>query len=402
MSCPASGLAILKQNVEIIKGVSLPPRNELGNGGRLDLRRNTEDGTDYLFNALDFSHQDDFSTIHTIFPMVSSLIKNVILNPSNFWIYNSHHLRATWLWAGEIVNEKHVTTLGTPLLELSLGLDKDFRLLAACMRYRSDSRLAKSCQRCFILPIIREFIGSRNGVNITALFSRCALFCYVRFSLSLQNFFCLLEQSNVCLGENSPCSTSDHEASENDSNKESIMNQNDDLLKKHVGDFKMERESTVQGKDEVKKRSSNKLTSEMTILTLEKENDELRLCLTIALDEDKENLKNKTDGSEKGLVLANTIQQNGYQFTMLNRHKNLASPKQTNLEGAIHLSRNHVFHERTKHINVRYHFIREVLEAKTVEVLKVGTEHNVADALTKVVPGHKLQHCLELLSVGIG
>nr|GFA04682.1 retrovirus-related Pol polyprotein from transposon TNT 1-94 [Tanacetum cinerariifolium] len=70
-------------------------------------------------------------------------------------------------------------------------------------------------------------------------------------------------------------------------------------------------------------------------------------------------------------------------------------------QGAIHLSRNHVFHERTKHINVRYHFIREVLEAKTVEVLKVGTEHNDVDALTKVVPRHKLQHCLELLSVGI-
>nr|GFC07995.1 zinc finger, CCHC-type [Tanacetum cinerariifolium] len=50
-------------------------------------------------------------------------------------------------------------------------------------------------------------------------------------------------------------------------------------------------------------------------------------------------------------------------------------------QGAIHLSRNHVFHEKTKHINVRYHFIREVLEAKTVEVLKVGTEHNAADAL---------------------
>ncbi|GJZ29364.1 hypothetical protein Tco_0574011 [Tanacetum coccineum] len=71
-------------------------------------------------------------------------------------------------------------------------------------------------------------------------------------------------------------------------------------------------------------------------------------------------------------------------------------------QGAIHLSRNHVFHERTKHINVRYHFIREVLEAKTVKVLKVGTEHNAADALTKVVPGLKLQHCLELLNVGIG
>nr|GEV74050.1 retrotransposon protein, putative, Ty1-copia subclass [Tanacetum cinerariifolium] len=71
-------------------------------------------------------------------------------------------------------------------------------------------------------------------------------------------------------------------------------------------------------------------------------------------------------------------------------------------QGAIHLSRNHVFHERTKHINVRYHFIREVLEAKTVKVLKVGTEHNVVDTLTNVVPRLKLQHCLELMNVGIG
>ncbi|GJZ38416.1 retrovirus-related pol polyprotein from transposon TNT 1-94 [Tanacetum coccineum] len=71
-------------------------------------------------------------------------------------------------------------------------------------------------------------------------------------------------------------------------------------------------------------------------------------------------------------------------------------------QDAIHLSRNHVFHERTKHINVRYHFIREVLEAETAKVLKVGAEHNDVDALTKVAPGLKLQHCLELLNVGVG
>nr|GEV04088.1 retrovirus-related Pol polyprotein from transposon TNT 1-94 [Tanacetum cinerariifolium] len=63
-------------------------------------------------------------------------------------------------------------------------------------------------------------------------------------------------------------------------------------------------------------------------------------------------------------------------------------------QGTIHLSQNHVFHEWTKHINV--------LEAKTVKVMKLGTEHNVADALTKVVPGLKLQHFLELLNVGVG
>ncbi|GJV14424.1 retrotransposon protein, putative, ty1-copia subclass [Tanacetum coccineum] len=71
-------------------------------------------------------------------------------------------------------------------------------------------------------------------------------------------------------------------------------------------------------------------------------------------------------------------------------------------QGAIHLSHNHVFHKRTKHINVRYHFIREVLEAKLVKVLKVGTEHNVADALTKVVLRLKLQHYSKLLDVDIG
>ncbi|GJU30249.1 retrotransposon protein, putative, ty1-copia subclass, partial [Tanacetum coccineum] len=43
-----------------------------------------------------------------------------------------------------------------------------------------------------------------------------------------------------------------------------------------------------------------------------------------------------------------------------------------------------------------------VLEAKKVKVLKVGTEHNVADALTKAIPGLKLQYCLELLNVGVG
>nr|GEX34471.1 retrovirus-related Pol polyprotein from transposon TNT 1-94 [Tanacetum cinerariifolium] len=45
--------------------------------------------------------------------------------------------------------------------------------------------------------------------------------------------------------------------------------------------------------------------------------------------------------------------------------------------------------------------VKEVFEAKTVKVSKVGTEHNAADALTNVVPGLKLQYCLELLNVGV-
>ncbi|GJS90427.1 retrovirus-related pol polyprotein from transposon TNT 1-94 [Tanacetum coccineum] len=54
-------------------------------------------------------------------------------------------------------------------------------------------------------------------------------------------------------------------------------------------------------------------------------------------------------------------------------------------QSAIHLLRNAMFHERMKHINVRYHFIREIVESKEIEVAKIGTKDNVVDAFTKVL-----------------
>ncbi|GJU40764.1 retrovirus-related pol polyprotein from transposon TNT 1-94 [Tanacetum coccineum] len=70
-------------------------------------------------------------------------------------------------------------------------------------------------------------------------------------------------------------------------------------------------------------------------------------------------------------------------------------------QSAIHLSRNLMFHERTKHINVRYHFIREIVESKEIEVAKIGTKDNADDAFTKVVLGPKFKYCMEILGVGI-
>ncbi|GJY19058.1 retrotransposon protein, putative, ty1-copia subclass [Tanacetum coccineum] len=69
-------------------------------------------------------------------------------------------------------------------------------------------------------------------------------------------------------------------------------------------------------------------------------------------------------------------------------------------QSSIHLSRNAMFHERTKHINVRYHFIREIVESKEIEVAKIGTKDNAADAFTKVVLGPKFKYCMEILGVG--
>ncbi|MCO5550233.1 hypothetical protein L7F22_003716 [Adiantum nelumboides] len=50
---------------------------------------------------------------------------------------------------------------------------------------------------------------------------------------------------------------------------------------------------------------------------------------------------------------------------------------------AIQLAWNPVFHAKTKHVDVRYHFIWEVLEDKRLQLVKVHTDDNPADLLTK-------------------
>ena len=68
-------------------------------------------------------------------------------------------------------------------------------------------------------------------------------------------------------------------------------------------------------------------------------------------------------------------------------------------QSALHLSKNQVFHERTKHMNVRLHFIRDIILEGKVEMTKICIEDNPADMLTKVLPTSKCRHCLFLLQV---
>ncbi|GJR84705.1 retrovirus-related pol polyprotein from transposon TNT 1-94 [Tanacetum coccineum] len=55
-----------------------------------------------------------------------------------------------------------------------------------------------------------------------------------------------------------------------------------------------------------------------------------------------------------------------------------------------------VYHDRTKHIDVRYHFIRS---ERRIKVKKIGTKDNPADVFTKPVPLSKFRHCLDLLNI---
>ena len=68
-------------------------------------------------------------------------------------------------------------------------------------------------------------------------------------------------------------------------------------------------------------------------------------------------------------------------------------------QSAIHLAKNQVYHARTKHIDVRYHFVREFIEEGGVLVQKIKTDDNPADMLTKVVTTIKFNHCLDLINI---
>ncbi|GJS62477.1 putative ribonuclease H-like domain-containing protein [Tanacetum coccineum] len=60
-------------------------------------------------------------------------------------------------------------------------------------------------------------------------------------------------------------------------------------------------------------------------------------------------------------------------------------------ESTICIVKNPVYHSKTKHIAIRYHFIRDAYEKKLIQVLKIHTDDNVADLLTKAFDVSRFQ-----------
>nr|GEV98660.1 hypothetical protein [Tanacetum cinerariifolium] len=74
-------------------------------------------------------------------------------------------------------------------------------------------------------------------------------------------------------------------------------------------------------------------------------------------------------------------------------------PMYCDSKAAIAISCNPVQHSRTKHINVRYHFIKEKVEKDIVELFFVGTEYQLADLFTKALPKERFKYLVRRLGI---
>jgi hypothetical protein len=62
-------------------------------------------------------------------------------------------------------------------------------------------------------------------------------------------------------------------------------------------------------------------------------------------------------------------------------------------QSAIFLEKNLAYQSKTKHINIQYHFVRDMVEEKKVLLMKVDTLKNVVDSLTIFVSTKKFSWC---------
>jgi len=72
-----------------------------------------------------------------------------------------------------------------------------------------------------------------------------------------------------------------------------------------------------------------------------------------------------------------------------------------NNQSAVSLSKNQVYHDRIKHVDVKYYFIRDMIKSEAVDIDKISTNENVAGMLTKTLPYEKFNYCLWLLNMNI-
>ena len=64
-------------------------------------------------------------------------------------------------------------------------------------------------------------------------------------------------------------------------------------------------------------------------------------------------------------------------------------------QSAIALAKNPVHHQRSKHIDIKYHFVRHEVQNENIKLEYVPTEFNLADVFTKALSSKRIQKLMK-------
>jgi hypothetical protein len=70
-------------------------------------------------------------------------------------------------------------------------------------------------------------------------------------------------------------------------------------------------------------------------------------------------------------------------------------------QGTIYLTKDQMFYERTKHIDIKYHYVRDVVARGKLRVCKISTHENPADMMTKPIHVAKFELCSSLVGITV-
>lgn len=119
---------------------------------------------------------------------------------------------------------------------------------------------------------------------------------------------------------------------------------------------------------------------------------ESRKQRTVALSSTEAEYMGLTDAAKEAVYLIGFLKELGFEsltnVTIFNDN-----------QGAGELARNPVYHGRSKHIDIRHHFVREVLQNRSVRLEFLPTERMLADALTKRLGSGKHEFCVRGLGL---
>jgi hypothetical protein len=116
-----------------------------------------------------------------------------------------------------------------------------------------------------------------------------------------------------------------------------------------------------------------------------------KLQSTVALSSCEAEYMALAAAAQEGIFLLNILK----DLKLSVKHVKLFEDNQ----GAIALTKTTKHHERSKHIDIRYHFLKDLVKSNTIEISHIGTNEMQADILTKALPIPQFNYLRKLIGI---